>query len=434
MSRSLVITTEKRLFRQQTLTHGGLTRSPWFLGLAGLTVLILFDPLHLISDIRYKQYPLVMVMGLIGLSVLASGGRVARPAWPGVLLAILLVIAIPGLVVNKLEGEASSLFSAISLLLIPLSVYLLPRRWIRFEGVNELKWLGWIGTCFVAGAFFQIACENAGIGYARVHERAFLAPLIFLIPLLRGRKRWTTIGCGSALLLLIVDPRTTMLIVYVMSLGMWAVMFRLNSITQKLVIGGMILTGLLVSAAGPTVLKAIDDRFKSAYGMEGNSQFRSGLIQTGVDAFLASPVYGDMFRGGTSFPTGFYMETAPGRFDQEIMAPLHNDYLEFLTKGGLIGGGLMVGGIGGSAWIAWRNVKRLKSLGMTDAAHWQGAVCICICALMFTMLVNPVLNNPECAVPAYWMVAQALIGQRYVRRLNIARCLPQPVYQQEQCV
>lgn len=431
MSHSPVITAENRLFRPDTLTKNGLTRSPWFLGLAGLTTLILFDPLHLLADIRYKQYPLAMVMGLIGLSVVASGGRIARPAWPGIFLAILLVLAIPGLIANKLDGAASSLFSAISLLLIPLSVYLLPRRWVRFEGFREKKWLGWIGICFVAGAFFQIVSENAGIGYARVHERAFLAPLIFLIPLMGGRKLWTTIGCGAALLLLIVDPRTTMLIVYLMAWGMWAVMFWLDSVSRKWAIGGMVVMGLLAAMAGPTFLKAIDDRFKSAYGMEGNSEFRSGLIQTGVDAFLASPVYGDMFRGGTSFPTGFYLETAPGRFDQEIMAPLHNDYLEFLTKGGLLGGILMVGGIGGSAWIAWKNVKRLRSLGLIEAAHWQGAVCISICALMFTMLVNPVLNNPECAVPAYFMVGQALVGERYVRRLIGLQNLPEPVSEQE---
>lgn len=421
MSRIPIMTTEDRLFRYETPIKSGLTQSPWFLCFAGLTVLILFDPLHLIADIRYKQYPLLMVMGLMGLSLVGSGFRIARPAWPGILLAILLVIAIPGLVANKLDGESSSLFSAISLMLIPLSVYLLPRSWIRFAGLREKRWLGWIGICFIAGAFFQIVCERSGIGYARVHERAFLAPLIFLIPLLGGRKLLTIMGCGAALLLLIVDPRTTMLIVYVIAIGMWVVMFRLDSISQKLVLTGMILVGLLAITAGPTLLKTIDDRFKSAYGMEGNSEFRSGLIQTGIDAFLASPVYGDMFRGGTSFPTGFYMETAPGRFDQEILAPLHNDYLEFLTKGGLLGGGLMVGGIGGSAWLAWKNVKRLRSLGLIEAAHWQGAICVCICALMFTILVNPVLNNPECAVPAYFLVAQALVGERYVRRLLVLR-------------
>jgi hypothetical protein len=35
------------------------------------------------------------------------------------------------------------------------------------------------------------------------------------------------------------------------------------------------------------------------------------------------------------------------------------------------------------------------------------------------MMVNPVLNNPECAMPAYFLVAQVWIGDRYLRGLVV---------------
>lgn len=413
---STVLSCEPKILTS-TRSRASITRNPWFVAITLMIVAMLFDPTRVFTEVEYKQFPLLMVMGLSGLALLAGGFRIAKPCLPAMSYGALMLMAIPGLLQNKLSGAESSYFTAISLLAIPFSVYLLPRTWIRCDG-REMVWLGVLGAAFGLGAIFLIFAERYGFGTLRIHERAFLAPLVIGVGLIT-RHRWLTVaGFACMGVILVLDPRTTMLLVVMMTVAMWLFIFRVDKKTRWLSAIFVIAVGLVAAMAGPEALREIDAKFKGAYKMEGNSDFRSNLLETGIIEFKKSPLIGDLFSGPTSFDSRWHTEVAKGKYEV-IMAPLHNDYLEVLTKGGIIGGLFLIGGLGGTAVLGFYNHERFKRFGMAQAAAWQGMLCIAVAALLFTMMVNPVLNNPECAMPAYFLVAQIWAGERYLRGLRV---------------
>ena len=398
-------------FRQ--IAGRALTGTAWFVVPSLMSMALCLDVLHYTATSAFKQAPLA-ITAVLGLNALvASHFRPARLSWPAWCLAAVVVLAAPGLAVNKLDGAESSLFSAVSLMLLPLSVYALPERWLRLDGRRLLRWLGWIGLCYVVGAAVQLVLNRRGLTYLRIHERAFLVPLAVLVPLYL-RNRWlTAAGALAVLSVLVIDPRTTLLIVCLITVSS-AVFYALDARARRAAAVLLLGLGVVVGLGGSQLLRMVDDGYKGALGKEGNSDFRANLLAIGMEEFRASPLIGDYFRGPTSFNSGMYEPDASGRLEV-ILAPLHDDYLEFLTKGGLVGGGLLVAGLGGTVWLAWANVLELRRRGETDLANWQAVLCSAVAALMFTILVNPVLNNPVCAAPAYFLVAQVWVGRRALR-------------------
>jgi O-antigen ligase len=400
--------------RRPAMTLG---RSIWFVSLALLVIFMCLDPKHIFTRGALKQVPLLLSLGVTALALWAGRSRIERPAFPGLCFGLLLVYAAPGLLLNKLDHAESSLFSAVSMLSVPLSVYALPRSWLRCNGRQMLNWLGVVAAAYVVGAAVQLFLNRRGLVDLRIHERAFLAPLVVLVPILLRRRLLAFLGCSSVAAILLMDPRTTLLIALMLTGGAGLYFFKLNAQARRFALTMACCLAGFSAVAGPTILRLFDAQYKAIFGMKGNSDFRSNLLATGLKMFAESPFYGDGFRGPTSFYSGFYERGENGGW-QAIMAPLHNDYLEFLTKGGVIGGALLVAGLAGTVVLAAGNIKRYRALGQTDLANWQAVLCVAVMSLMFTILVNPVLNNPVCGLPALLLVAQVFAGHRYARQLQ----------------
>ncbi|HQY87387.1 MAG TPA: hypothetical protein PK402_01930 [Tepidisphaeraceae bacterium] len=390
-----------------------VTDRAWFLVPALVVVVICLDVFHWSAQGGVKQLPTLILSVTALFAFVANRFRISRLSFPAMCFAVLMVIAIPGLVINKLSGASSSLFSAIALMVLPLSVYVLPTSWLQVDGRRMLKWLGVIATVFAIGALVQLFLDRRGMTAVRIHERAFLIPLVLLVPHFL-KMRWATFtGCVAILAILYLDPRTTLLFVIAITVAS-LIFFRLAARERQNALVAMAIIAAIVVAGGTSLLQMVDASYKGAFGRSSNSDFRESLIEVGMQEFRKSPVFGDFFRGPTSFESGGFEYDSNGKL-HPIFAPLHNDYLEFLTKGGIIGASLLVAGLAGTVYLAWRNMMYFRQRGHRDLANWQAVLVTSVTALMFTIMVNPVLNNPVCATPAYFLIAQVWMCDRFIR-------------------
>jgi O-antigen ligase len=394
-----------------------ILRTPWFLVTMAMTIVMCLDPIQFTARPEFKQVPLLLMLPVIGHTLLQSRVRLAPLSFPAVCLLLIVLSAAPGLAINKFDRAESSLFSAVSLMIVPLSVYVIPSRWLTLDGKRVLRLLGAVGVCFVIGASVQLFLERRELTYLRIHERAFLVPLVLLVPFYLGRFWLGVAACCAVCTILFTDPRTTLLIVIGMTAGA-AYLYTLRGPALRLAMTLAIAGAVIAAVGGPSLLRSLDDRYKGSLGREGNSDFRSYLLDVGLNTFRRSPIYGDFYRGATSFESGSYLPDESGKLVQ-IVAPLHNDYLEFATKGGVIGAGLLIGGLGGTVVLAWRSMTRLRRAGRRDEANVQAVLCTAVAALMFTILVNPVLNNPVCALPAYLLVSLVWLTDRQYRTISV---------------
>lgn len=149
----------------------------------------------------------------------------------------------------------------------------------------------------------------------------------------------------------------------------------------------------------------------------------------GVGAFLASPWLG--------LGAGSYQEVATAfQISPEFFARyLHNDYLQFLSELGMVGGGAVLAGLAGTAWAVYRlsACRRVQEDARRDghlvAGTLAGAAAIvahsavdldlqfpAVVLLLFTLLGVAVRGTPgaavacRIAVPPGWVRVPARVG------------------------
>ena len=108
-----------------------------------------------------------------------------------------------------------------------------------------------------------------------------------------------------------------------------------------------------------------------------------------------------------------YKRTNPPTIDNDIdMDPLHNDYLELLTEGGLIGFGLFVIGMVGCIWLGFKNYIIFRRYDKLDLAFISLVLAIMLVASMQVIMANPVMNEPQCGFYIYFASSIIIIVDR----------------------
>jgi O-Antigen ligase len=407
-----------------------LHRHAWYRINVALSAWLALDGADVSSQSQtFRQLPFMIVVA-IGLYSAARAHRsFDRLSLAGASLACLAGVAAPGLVLNKAHGEPSSLFTGIALSTVALSVYVLPRSWLAaVEGRAMLASLRLVAFAWAAVALISVAypvAEYIPQWSFKIHERAFLMPLLY-IPFL-ARRQWMRAALVAAVVLifLVYDPRTTLLLVIVLSLPVAALVF--SPLPRKTTYAGFALAILLgAMSVGPLMdgVRAINAEFKAGMGSYDNAKFREVLLDYGLAEFRTSPLWGSMFYGPSGYYSGFNtVDPASGRL-VPLIAPLHNDYLEFLTKGGLLGFGLMVLWLTGTFMLGMKNMSEFRASARHELALWQGVTIVALVMAIVIMLFNPVVNTPQGGFWVYWLVAQVFIGDRARRALRTGDAPP----------
>lgn len=87
------------------------------------------------------------------------------------------------------------------------------------------------------------------------------------------------------------------------------------------------------------IVAAIAYSWVEPYLSDGNTYFRTTIYQYRFNQFLASPVWGELFAGETALHYERSLHAS-----QQLFVPTHNDLLDVVVQGGLLGTAMFMGG------------------------------------------------------------------------------------------
>jgi len=382
-----------------------LHKTIWFKVLFAMCVLLAMDQFDIFNLQVVKQLPNVVVLLMFIHYLLFTPLRMKMP-WPATCFGLLLIFAIPGLLYNKYLGMSSSLFTAVFMTMIVICAFRLPERSVRIHPGRILDALQLIGILFVASCILgTLLHERFDFILLVVHEKAFLFSWALLPCLLRRRYLMFGAVAGLSVGLILFDPRTTILVVWAI-IFVSAILLRILPVRRIWALGVLLIVVMAVFHQSVyESFKELDYEIKTRSGSRINTRFREVMWLKGVEEFWHSPIVG----------TGFAGESTYEEKSLDFYGPLHNDYLEFLSKGGIIGGGLMFFGFMGTLLVGLKNMWALKRWGDHELHLLNTVLTIALTCSMFTMAVNPVLNRTRSGFFVYFTVALLLLLNRSIK-------------------
>lgn len=326
---------------------------------------------------------------------------------------LLLLFSFPGLLYSKIFGIEYSLFNAISLNLMVILPFLIPRK-IKLPESNSILTTLYIMSCFYCAVTIIIVFADNYIGGIKYigHERVFLLPLIYLIPAIRKQYTLMLIGVVIAVIIYQIDPRTTTVITMALSLLAFIALSFSKAAHYILIIMAVLIFGGMNFNNIYNILKTTNSSIKESAESGDNSDFRESMWQLGINNFEKSPLVGNYFSEGGIYYIGrdIYGFDGSSTFSQNAL-PLHNDYLEFLVSGGLFGFTLFI--LTYVYIIYTILIIKSKSNNKQDVGLAVACGVSIICG-MFVFSVNPVLNNPRAGYFVYVLIMIVFIVYRRI--------------------
>lgn len=381
---------------------------PFWLLISGfIATLIAADMLLVFSWPVIKNIPILAIIFILG-GYFYSGFAITKPPIATYFLIILVLFAIPGLIINKMAGEETSNFRFVFQLMFSLSVLLIPSRQILDLDIKYLlKFLNILGWIFVVSRILILILYPETS--AAIHELAFIMPL-FLIPALYSKNfKFIVTTFLLAAILFLINPRTTMFLVYLMTFLFPVILLtvRVLGIKTILIIAFFSLTILLVFLSQILgFISEIDKIFKTSLGRNSNASFRQYLIVVGIVNFLKSPVYGKYFAGSTGYST---------KYEGGRELPLHNDLLEIAVQGGLIGVFLFLAGIIG-LFFTLNRILYQKYNELNDPLRILIiTIATSLITGLTTLVFNPIVNSTHTGFFFFFILGVSILLIRFVR-------------------
>lgn len=386
-------------------------RSLWQKLMVGCAIVITFDPIRLFEIPLLQQIPVAMVLFLFAPSFLR------RPLAPlhsliSTLLCLLFLYALPGIIYNKLSQE-TGMFTAITLFLIPISAAYVINRETSVDAGRVLAHAQWIGFAFFFGSLLRLAQDpNGELLWYGIHERSFLLGFIVLPSLLMRYYRLFVFTFATAALILILDFRATTAFCLLNSVFLsFLVLFRIP--IGFIILYVSIVVGCLVSAYfGYDLIWELYALVKGAYSNSINDEVRRAAITLAFDEWSRAPILGDFFSGAGAYDIKPYVKWWQGG-----LIPLHNDYLDFLIRGGIVGISMIV--ICFSSMIVFfiTNIKRLSGQADNNLRILNTFLFVNFINIIFVISFNPILKTVTGAfivqlIFAWTVALQVLVNLR----------------------
>lgn len=385
---------------------------PFWLLISGfIATLVAADILLVFSLPVIKNIPVLAILVIFG-GYFYSGFVISKPPFGAFLLLLMVLFAIPGLVQNKLTGQETSYFTCILQLLFSLSVLLIPANQIRSINLKHfLKFLNLLGWIFVVSRIMVLIVYPTTS--AAIHELAFIIPL-FLIPALYSKNQgFIAISLFFAAILFLINPRTTMFLVYSITFLFPALLFLIRIVGIKtILLFSLVAFGIILIFLSQILgfISEIDKLFKTSLGKNSNASFRQYMIVVGLVSFLKSPVYGMYFSGSTGYST---------KYEGGRELPLHNDLLDVAVQGGVIGILLFVGGIIGLFLSLSRSLQK-KAADIDDSLRILIiTVSTSLLTGLITILFNPIINSTKTGFFFFFIIGVSILLIRYVKLTDL---------------
>ncbi|MGB2963487.1 MAG: O-antigen ligase family protein [Anaerolineales bacterium] len=307
--------------------------------------------------------------------------------------ALFFVIALPGSIYAKfiLHKETTYLSQVLSLLLffvgyavldmVPNKYLLLIQKWI-------LSWFGLVSLLAIIKVILNIILnlktepatvlllmQSFGLAfYGLTGSLKLLSILLLSVFSILTYKNVAILSLFILLMLFIVFPNTR------------------GKITKTYLVIILIIL-FLMGIVGIGMYSAVESYFSS-----GHVDFRYQNIMYQLDVFLQSPIWGQFFTG----ETGIYF----GRTELlgNIYVPTHNDWVDVMAQGGLIGSVLLMGGF---LHFIIKLVKVSKNILQKDSYFFITIRWIMVFSTVFviTSSLNSILGSPSIAMIGWFVFA-----------------------------
>jgi hypothetical protein len=260
------------------------------------------------------------------------------------------------------------------------------------EGLTEEEAHRLLRNIAAIGALY--ICLNAFVNVGIVHGLAAYrqyrnAQLLFVAIgvagaiVLRKRLRLTVLLLLIVVIFATYPSGTAILVFLVTAATLWMTKARGSSL-RPLAVGAVLAVTLMLALSNFGWGVQLSSDYFQAVGKSNNTSTRAALWQAGIEKFQESPLVGRSFSGGTTVVA----RRVPG--GRVIQLPFHNDYILFLTAGGLLGLGLFVLWAVVTDVIVLRRYRALLAAGRN--AH---ADLIRVLLIAFNCFLCAAAFNPE---------------------------------------
>ncbi|MBN8705757.1 MAG: O-antigen ligase family protein [Bacteroidetes bacterium] len=379
----------------------------WLLISGFIATLIAADILLVLSLPIIRNIPIIAIVIILG-GYFYTGFVISKPPIATYFLLFLALFAIPGLFLNKIAGEETSSLRFVLQLVFALSVLVIPSKQILVLDIKFLlKFLNILGWIFVVSRILVLILYPETS--AAIHELAFIMPL-FLIPALYSKNfKFTAISIFIAGVLFLINPRTTMFLVFTMTFLIPVLLLTVRILGIKTILIILAFSSIIFFVFLTQILgfiSEIDKIFKTSFGRNSNASFRQYLIVVGIVEFLKSPVYGKYFSGSNGYST---------KYEDGKELPLHNDLLEIAVQGGVIGVFLFLSGILG-LFFTLNRILYQKYNELDDSLRILIiTVSTSLITGLTTIAFNPIVNSTHTGFFFFFILGVSILLIRYVR-------------------
>lgn len=364
-----------------------LDESLWQKLMVGCALAVAFDPIKLFEFPLVQQIPVALPLCYFALAFLR------RPLAPlqsviATLLCILFIYAAPGILYNKLTQD-TGMFTAIVLLLLPISAAYVVDAKMSVDVKRLLIQAQWIGLAYFLGSLLRLAQDpNGELLWYGIHERSFLLGFM-VVPSLLMRSYWSFfLTTAAACFLLALDFRATTAFCLVNSIFLSMLLIRRVPTIFIIIYVSVILICLISAYVGYDIIWELYALVKGSYSNNINDEVRRAAITLAYDEWAKAPIFGDFFSGAGAYDIKPYVKWWQGG-----LIPLHNDYLDFLIRGGVVGISMFIILLSTMFVFFIRNISRFSAPSLSSLRLLNTFLFVNVVNIVFVISFNAILKT-----------------------------------------
>ena len=225
------------------------------------------------------------------------------------------------------------------------------------------------------------------------HEKAFLVVLGIAAALAARDRLLIVVTTAAAVFAFVQYPAATYPLAVLVALGTVVLVRWSPPGGIRAVLGIATMTGIALAVVHIDELIRLTGAYFALVGKIDNGDTRAALYRSAL-AGLDSPLFGSLFTGDI---------TVVGELSgEQVVVPVHNDYLSVSLGGGLVAGALLLG------LFLFANGLALRSLpAISDPSQRRAVIALlsAVNAAAVSAFANPIFMNPGSSAVTYALLA-----------------------------
>jgi len=344
---------------------------------------------------NWLRYVILLFLPLVAIIAIRAGHPstvIRRPNLSDRLLLVLFLVGMVGGTYGKLfNGVKSDLYPIFVPMIIAL-FYLGTRSDLTDEeSYRLLKGLALVMFVYIILSAFVNSGIIPRLQAYRQYKNAQVMYLAMGVSAVLVLRRWILTIVAVLLWLYIFKqyPSGTAFLVGVTTVvTLFLTRPRRANNWRLILVGSAVALVAVLGVLNFTGARNVADAYFSLVNKKNNDNARVALWEGGIQNFQKSPIWGQAFTGEATI---FVIRR--GGLGQPFKAPFHSDYVLFLSLGGLIGLGLLLGWAVSTELAVYRRYRGFVISGESDKAKLLRVLLVGFNAFFCAAAFNPELTG-----------------------------------------